>query len=101
MCSPIPPERARRALSLAPGNVALLVATPRADAIAPPGVVVLNLYVGTRLYAPAAEQQALGRSWRRLWRRPRVLTIEQYESLLRVPDVDGVGTRPRTSTRGT
>lgn len=82
MCTPIPPPRIHRALSLPPGTSALLVSAPRADTIAPDGVMVLNLFVGTRFYAPALERGALPRSWRRLWRRPKVLTIEEYESLL-------------------
>jgi hypothetical protein len=83
MCQSTPPERANRALSLPAGTVALIGAIPRTDTIAPPGVVVINLRVGTRFYAPEFERQAQRRSWRRLWRRSKVLSIEEYESLLR------------------
>lgn len=83
MCQAIPPERAYRALSLPAGTVALLAGMPRIDTIAPPGVVVLHLHVGTRFYAPAFERRALRRRWHGLWLRPRVLTIEEYESLLK------------------
>jgi hypothetical protein len=65
------------------GTVALLVATPVADTIAPPGVVVLHLYVGSRFYSPEFERHGRPRSWRGFWPGPKVLTIEEYESLLR------------------
>jgi hypothetical protein len=83
MCQPVPPLRDERAISVPAGTVALLVATPHADTIAPPGVVVVHLYVGSRFYSPQFERQARPRSWRSLWLLPGVLTIEEYESLLR------------------
>lgn len=80
MCSRAVPYRA---LSLPVGTVALLVAVPRLDTIAPPGVVVLDLDVETRFYAPALEREAVPRRWWRLWQRPKVLSLEEYEFLLR------------------
>ena len=84
MCQPVPPAREERAISVEAGTVALLVATPRPDTIAPPGVMVVDLHVGSRFYSPEFERQARPpRTWRTLWLDPGVLTIEEYESLLR------------------
>ncbi len=84
MCQPVPPVREQRAISVEAGTVALLVATPQPDTIAPPGVMVLHLHVGSRFYSPEFERQTRApRSWRTLWLHPGVLTIEEYESLLR------------------
>ena len=82
MCQPTPPQREQRAIAVSAGTVALLVARPRADTIAPPEVLVLDLYVGSRFYSPELERHSRPRSWRTLWLRPSVLTIEEYESLL-------------------
>ena len=83
MCTPVPPVREQRAISVLPGTVALLVATPHADTVAPAGVVVVHVYVGSRFYSPTFERHARPRRWRGLWPGPRVLTIEEYESLLK------------------
>lgn len=82
-CQPGPLEREQRALSVFAGTVALLVARPHADTIAPTGVVVVDLYEGSRFYSPAFERHGRPRGWRGLWPGPRVLTIEEYESLLK------------------
>ena len=83
MCQPVPPAREQRALSVFAGTVALLVARPHADTAAPPGVVVVDLYEGSRFYSPEFERHGRPRGWRGLWPGPKVLTIEEYESLLK------------------
>ena len=83
MCQPVLPARPQRALAVPAGTIALLVAKPQPDTIAPPGVVVVHLYVGSRVYAPELERHGRPRRWHGLWPGPRMLTIEEYESLLR------------------
>jgi len=78
MCGSLPPDPT---LVLLPGEEAFLATEPRRDARATFRIVILDKSAVSRFYAPSIERARHPREWRRLWRRPSVLSVAEFANL--------------------
>jgi hypothetical protein len=77
MCSEWPPDAT---LILAAGDDAFLAAVPRGDQHARFQTPILDKTAGRRFYDPVLEREYHPRTWKRLWLRPAIMSVQEFEA---------------------